>query len=366
MMATCRRGVPRSLPGAQGLLDHTPPSAADPGHIRPPPLSGAGGGLHSSFQASPHFKPPPCPCCPSRPAFPLPCPALWDPVRFATPRGHGSHCTSRSLLCDLLRPACTLTLPVIVTITRYLGAPGPGSAPDGSGKEQTHRGDPWKAQGRESLSHGVRRGQQPGESGGGGLQVWQGDRPPEGGSGSRQDARGQAALQGCARQVFQGPASLYASSGQIPAGPAPSLLHLLRGLPWLRLEGAGYSLACVITQYLSVGAHSTRDSQSLWPQHTWQCRAGAGGEEAQAPVSLGRGGGGEGGPGSLGPAARRRATAQLALSVPRLPPTLPAEVLPVPWDGARDLLVQRRPPRRLGAVPVGVCLPGGGVCSGRL
>lgn len=74
----------------------------------------------------------------------------------------------------------------------------------------------------------------------------------------------------------------------------------------------------------------------------------------------------EGGRGSLGPAARHRATTQLALSVPRLPPTLPAKVLPVPWDGARDLLVQRRPPRWLGAVPVGVCLLGGGVCGGGL
>ena len=83
---------------------------------------------------------------------------------------------------------------------------------------------------------------------------------------------------------------------------------------------------------MSVGAHSTRDSQSLWPQHTWQCRARAGGK-AQAPVSLDPGGR-RGGPGGLGPAACCTATAQLAFPEPHFPPTQPPEMLLVPWGGA--------------------------------
>lgn len=49
------------------------------------------------------------------------------------------------------------------------------------------------------------------------------------------------------------------------------------GVGW-GLRGPGYSLDRVITQNLSVKAHSTRDSQFSCPQHTWQCRARAGGK----------------------------------------------------------------------------------------
>lgn len=49
--------------------------------------------------------------------------------------------------------------------------------------------------------------------------MWQGDRPPEGGSGSRQDASGQAALQGCAARSSR--------------GQPPSMPHLAKSLQGL-------------------------------------------------------------------------------------------------------------------------------------
>lgn len=69
----------------------------------------------------------------------------------------------------------------------------------------------------------------------------------------------------------------WASSGFLLEGVLPLGLARRAGAGW-----AWYSLARVITQYLSVWAHSTRDSQLAWPQHTWQCRARAERREAQA------------------------------------------------------------------------------------
>lgn len=72
------------------------------------------------------------------------------------------------------------------------------------------------------------------------------------------------------------PRALDVEDGKRPKGAGKHLCSAV-GARW-GLHGPGYSLARVITQYLSVKAHSTRDSQFSCPQHTWQCRARAGGK----------------------------------------------------------------------------------------
>lgn len=68
-----------------------------------------------------------------------------------------------------------------------------------------------------------------------------------------------------------------AGRGAVPGG-------LARG----RAGAGSYSLARVITQYLSAGAHSASDSQFSWPQHTWHCRARAGGGKGGRQGGLAR------------------------------------------------------------------------------
>lgn len=102
-----------------------------------------------------------------------------------------------------------------------------------------------------------------------------------------------------------------AGRGAVPGG-------LARG----RAGAGSYSLARVITQYLSAGAHSASDSQFSWPQHTWHCRARAGGGKGRRQ--------GRPGPGYADTAPPGRPEPPPSLSL--LPP-LPPEMLLVPWEG---------------------------------
>lgn len=122
-----------------------------------------------------------------------------------------------------------------------------------------------------------------------------------------------------------------AGKGRCPQGPGQGWAGRRRLLGRLCGRG-GYSLARVITQYLSVGAHSASDSQFSWPQHTWQCSAWAGGRSA------GRQGAGPGrGWGALRPAATWHAATcwpSLSPPPPSLLPSLPPErMAPGPWEG---------------------------------
>lgn len=118
-----------------------------------------------------------------------------------------------------------------------------------------------------------------------------------------------------------------AGKGRCPQGPGQGWAgrRRLLGRPCGR---GGYSLARVITQYLSVGAHSASDSQFSWPQHTWQCSAWAGGRSA------GRQGAG---PGRGCADGRSEARCHLAcrhlLALPEPPASLPAPLPPSRENG---------------------------------
>lgn len=78
-------------------------------------------------------------------------------------------------------------------------------------------------------------------------------------------------------RIWSGDTESFRRGGWTEVKGARKCLCGAAGAGW-GLRGPGYSLARVITQYLSVKAHSTRDSQFSCPQHTWQYRARAGGK----------------------------------------------------------------------------------------